>query len=263
MTSNWMHRPLWMQTFRGANRSMLLLLSEGPVIGGDGLELGQHHGRPLWSSAEDERGLASAACAVDKFLDRCEDTARHTDHSIRCWLRSQVPGQPYKAAFDLPGRKTIQMRYHTFFKRFVFFILRLHRLSSAVQTISLAMQLSQQQLVVIEKVWVIFKQPVSLNTNASDKDSLHQPLLQRRKSCKVASSGDEFNGAYDGRLEQDILYDLQQGPDLSGMRNSGDASRGSDLAASQDSSGESSGNESSDLESTIYAHPKRDPFDTG
>jgi hypothetical protein len=73
LTSNWMHRTAWAQTFRGADRSVLLLLSEGHASGGRGLELGHHNGETLWSSAEDERVLAAAELAVDSFLDCCED----------------------------------------------------------------------------------------------------------------------------------------------------------------------------------------------
>jgi hypothetical protein len=33
MTSNWMYRTAWTQTFKGADRSVLLLLPEGPAPG--------------------------------------------------------------------------------------------------------------------------------------------------------------------------------------------------------------------------------------
>ena len=47
MTSNWIRRIAWMQTFKGADRSVLLLLFEGPALGGNGLELGFFNSRVL------------------------------------------------------------------------------------------------------------------------------------------------------------------------------------------------------------------------
>jgi hypothetical protein len=79
-------------TFKGADRSVLLLLSEGPAPGTYGLELGEYGGRVLQSCAEDERALAAAGRAIDGFLDCCEDIVRNTGHSVRYWLRSQIPG---------------------------------------------------------------------------------------------------------------------------------------------------------------------------
>lgn len=41
---------------------------------------------------------------LGRVLDRCADTVKHTDVSIRCWLRSQYVDRPYKAPFELVGR---------------------------------------------------------------------------------------------------------------------------------------------------------------
>jgi hypothetical protein len=152
LTSNWMRRTGWAQTFAGANRSVLLTLTQGPAASGRGLELGSYNGRTLQSSIEDERALAAAERALDRFFDRCEDTVQHTDSSIRCWLRGQIPGQPYKAAFELPGRKATRKRYRALCKRFVFFMLRLSRLGGAVCAGLLLMQPSEGQLAAVREV---------------------------------------------------------------------------------------------------------------
>ncbi|KAK5109833.1 hypothetical protein LTR85_002038 [Meristemomyces frigidus] len=175
LTSNWMRRTGWAQTFANADRSMLLVLAEGPAADGYRLELGRHGDKVLWSSAQDERALAVAGRAVDQFLDRCEDTARHTDQSIRCWLRGQTLGQPYKAPFELPGRKATRSRYRSLCKRFVFFVLRLSRLGCAVQADILSMQLSQEQWTVVGGLWTLLQsqgEDARLGGKGARQDSL-------------------------------------------------------------------------------------------
>lgn len=66
---------------------------------------------PTLSSIKDESKLSNLGRAADHFFDRCEDTARNTDHSMRCWLKSHVQGRPYKAAFQLPGGCSTGKRY--------------------------------------------------------------------------------------------------------------------------------------------------------
>jgi hypothetical protein len=53
-----------------------------------GLHLGWHEGREITSPFEHELKLKHISAAVDHAFIRCRDTARHTDISIRCWLRS-------------------------------------------------------------------------------------------------------------------------------------------------------------------------------
>jgi hypothetical protein len=66
--------------------------------------------------AETERSLALLGSAVDRFLDRCEDTVRYTDNSTRCWLRTHVRGTPYKVPFELPGCKRSKKVYRNRWK---------------------------------------------------------------------------------------------------------------------------------------------------
>jgi hypothetical protein len=44
-------------------------------------------------------------------------TLRHTDVSMRCWLRSQYVDRPYKAPFELVGRKSTSHSYQRLMKK--------------------------------------------------------------------------------------------------------------------------------------------------
>ena len=144
----------WVEFFDGANRSLLYQLRTSPTVDGFSLALGHYGTQSLWSSVQDERYLAAISYAVDRFLDRCEDTVRNTDHSIRCWLRGQIPDRPFKAPFNLVMRKSSRIKYRSVWKSMLFFILRLYRLDNAVQAHLLQMRFSPAQGSAIEKLWL-------------------------------------------------------------------------------------------------------------
>lgn len=152
--TSWMRRTGWVELFDGANRSLLYQLRTSPAVDGFGLSLGYYGTQSLWSSVEDERYLVAISYAVDRFLDRCEDTARNTDHSIRCWLRGQTPDRPFKAPFSLVMRKSSRTKYRSVWKSMLFFILRFYRLDDAVQAQLLQMRLSPAQGSAVEKLWL-------------------------------------------------------------------------------------------------------------
>jgi hypothetical protein len=61
-----------------------------------------------------------SANAVDRFLDRCEDTMRHgyADPSVSCWPRVQIIiGRTYKAPSDVTRRRSRTAKYHEVWKR--------------------------------------------------------------------------------------------------------------------------------------------------
>ena len=101
LTSNWMRRTDLARTFDGADRR-LLRLETPPAANGEPLMLGHRGTTLIFSNAADEQQLWMLGRAVDRFFDRCTDTALHTDTSVRCWLRSEIHGQAYKAPFELP-----------------------------------------------------------------------------------------------------------------------------------------------------------------
>ncbi|KAM0714509.1 hypothetical protein Q7P37_009803 [Cladosporium fusiforme] len=155
LTSNWIRRTGWLETFAGVDRQLLSRLGSAPAREGFPLLLADDVGGLTQSSIEDESKLSNLGKAADHFFDRCEDTARNTDHSIRCWLRSHVQGRPYKAAFQLPGRCTTRKRYRWLWKSMIYFVLRLWRLDDAVRERMLGLRLSTKQSKAIEEIWSI------------------------------------------------------------------------------------------------------------
>lgn len=153
LTSNWLRRTGWATTFAATDRLLLLMLAERPAVGGYRLALGRYGETEMYSSNDDERRLQAIGDAVDCFFDQCEDTARNTDHSIRCWLRSQVPGRPYKAPFELPGRASTTTKYRGYWKRLLYFVFRLYRLDQAAQENYLGFRLSCRQCKAVEEAW--------------------------------------------------------------------------------------------------------------
>jgi hypothetical protein len=95
LINNRTHRTGWNELFAGSDRAILIKLSRTPsrTINGD-LLVGKHEGRELRSPAADEMKLRRIPVGLDIALGRCKDTVRHTDISVRCWLRGQTPNRP-------------------------------------------------------------------------------------------------------------------------------------------------------------------------
>ena len=165
LTSNWIRRTGWTSTFAGVNRQLLQALSQSPACDGRHLQLGDYGGRTLYSSADDEQRLLRIGLAVDHFFNQCEDTARHTDHSIRCWLRSHIPGRPYKAPFEPPGRSTTTVKYRSLWKSFFCLAIRLYRLDGAACDDLLRGRLSDRQRKAIGLLWAAtYEEPSSMGS---------------------------------------------------------------------------------------------------
>jgi hypothetical protein len=134
---NCIRRTYWTSVFSGVNRLLLVRLAEAPFADGSPLMYGEFEDRCLQSSAEDEHRIRSIGAGIDALFDRCEDTARHTDHSIRCWLRSNLADRPYKAPFQLTIRLSTRSWYRTLWRRLVYFWFRLYRLQHHLQCLRL------------------------------------------------------------------------------------------------------------------------------
>lgn len=132
LSSNWMRRTGRTNLFSGTDRSVLVALSRPPAAHAGGSDVGGERGEKVVFSATDERRLALVGDTIDRFLDRCEDTSCHTDHSLRCWLRSHFPGRYYKSLFELPSRDSTRTQYRTLWKRMVYFCIRIHLLGESV-----------------------------------------------------------------------------------------------------------------------------------
>jgi hypothetical protein len=124
LNTNWMRRTGWAETFAGADRKLLVQLAQIPRNTERDLALDVYDGIALCSSKEGKCRLSYLVTALDHVFDRCEDTVRHTDVSIRCLLRSSYPDRTYKALFELVGRKATTEGYRQLFKKAVCFCVR-------------------------------------------------------------------------------------------------------------------------------------------
>lgn len=84
LNTNWMRRTSWAETFAGADRKLLVQLAQIPRDEERNLALGVYDGIAMYSSSKDECQLSYLVTALDQVFDRCEDTVRHTDFSLRC-----------------------------------------------------------------------------------------------------------------------------------------------------------------------------------
>lgn len=221
-TSSWMRRTGWATTFAGTDRVLLLLLADPPAARESCLKLGKYGAAEVHSSADDERQLVVVSQAVDRFFDRCENTARNTEHSIRCWLRSQIPGQPYKAPFELPGRGSTRVRYRSCWKRLLYFAFRLHRLDRSMREGFLGVQLSPRQHEAIQETWMALQlhsaKPTANTLNPLPVRQYPSPpgaSLQVHSSppSSTPSADDEWSmsdtGSSDEERASSVQYDSQ------------------------------------------------------
>ncbi|TQN64886.1 hypothetical protein CSHISOI_10700, partial [Colletotrichum shisoi] len=95
--------------FDGARRDFLVKMSELPAVGPDAQDAKDD--MPYVSTLEDEARLQRIMLSVDGVFDRCKDTIRSTDVSMRCWLRSSEPYRPYKAPFKLVSQQATTYKY--------------------------------------------------------------------------------------------------------------------------------------------------------
>jgi hypothetical protein len=153
LTSNWMRRTGWATTFDGVDRQLLQALCQSPSWDDRRLELGRHGAEVFYSSAGDEKRLFMIGKAVDHFFERCEDTAEHTNHSVRCWLRSHIPKRLYKAPFELPGRRSTSSKYRSLWKSLLYLAVRMYRLNDATCEALLRGRLSEKQRRAVALIW--------------------------------------------------------------------------------------------------------------
>lgn len=153
LLTNWMRGTGWQETFSRARRNMLVTLSEMPWTSGQRFGLGVYDGEELYSSVGDECKLASIIAALDRLFDRCGETVRYTDVSVRRWLRGRFPDRPYKAPFELVMRPTSERQYRSEFKRCACFWLRILRLPPSVARSITGRPLSGMQRRMLEQLW--------------------------------------------------------------------------------------------------------------
>ena len=174
--------------FEGADRSLLLRLRESQATEGHRLSLGFYGTQELVSCNEHERQIANIGKAVDRFFERCEDTARHTHNSVRCWLRGQILGRTYRAPFDLPGRHSTTAIHRGVCKSMIYVSVRLYRLDPLLCSEYLRARLSQTQERAIQELLVAFTSSSDSSRILSDM-SVPDGLWMLEESGTVKSLG--------------------------------------------------------------------------
>ncbi len=132
MTTTWMRRRGWEETFRHARRDFLLSISELPAAHSGPLLLTRYDGATIQSPEVDEGRLESIVQSLDRLLDRCGDTVRRTDVSIRRRLRARFPDRPFKGPFELVATNHAEKQYRRLLKRCICFWIRFWRLPRQV-----------------------------------------------------------------------------------------------------------------------------------
>ncbi|KAM6513664.1 hypothetical protein FALCPG4_016042 [Fusarium falciforme] len=239
-----MRRTGWDRTFEGADCRILISLSSLPVPSSQPLYLGMHRdGHELSSSATDENRLLFIVAALDRLFDRCGETVRFTDVSVRRWLRSRFADRPYKAPFELVSQSNSERTYRSEFKRCVCFWLRVWRLPRAISRAVTGRTFSTHQRRMLEELWLdtCWTPCDNEDENADDVDAGSALWLREENLGSEASEGEEGeeeeeedNGSEFSESEDtasDALYgegssDQEYDPDsqwcsISGSRNGG------------------------------------------
>ena len=271
LASNWMRRTGWAKTFHGIDRSVLLRLVQSPQTTNQyGLFVCQNDAKAVYIHAIDEERLAVLGTAIDAFLDRCEDTVSHTDHSIRCWLRSHDPKRTYKAPFELPARKSTQQRYHHFWKRLIYFCVRVHLLDPEIRDDVLRLPYSKNQEHAARKFWINVSSALDgrddIVQETQQVEGVRTPRLRSsRNGVMNSAAGNEghiaeddasaFDQTDDEETEDDDVESM--GSDYAQSSNTADLLDSSDDDASCTSNGSNTTVEHTE-HSPSQKHPKDD-----
>lgn len=226
LVNNWTHRTGWSELFRGENRALLVRLTQLPqTTRKTGLHLSWHEGQEIISPIEDEVKLKHISAAVDRAFVCCRDTVRHTDISIRCWLRSQYPDRPYKAPFELPGRPSTILKYDRVMKQCFFFWMRFWRLSKSATGPIFQRTLTREQQNALEQVWsfVVTTETAPLGLAEEDDNEKEEELedaedLDRETEDEDDDNDDGEDERQNETLEKELSFREEQDNDGLPMR---------------------------------------------
>jgi hypothetical protein len=199
LSSNWMRRTGWTEMFLGAKRSFLVMLGTSPKISGDTFDVGDAKGTRIAFPDTDERRLVTVGHAIDRFFDRCEDTLRHTDHSLRCCLRSHYPARSYKPPLELPSRVPMRTRYRSLWKRMIFFCIRVYQLEERIRRTVLCLPFSDDTRLATQTLWSDFADTADFSPNMPS-----DVLLQLKSLVSPTTSFDRLRrkGKYTATVQR-------------------------------------------------------------
>ncbi|KAL2211172.1 hypothetical protein CC79DRAFT_1347852 [Sarocladium strictum] len=191
--SSWMRRTGWEPTFALARHDVLVALTGLP------LQLGPRHWQhqhiqsadghvKLSIVAADEAKVALIASAVDLLMDRCADTMRHSDGSVRRWLRSTRLNRPHWLPFELVAHATSERRYRSELKRFICLWLRLSLLPHSLLKAVAGRPLYSAQREALNTLWLHpvwnIGQVGTLHESTGTAKRSHTPTLSSKDNPK-------------------------------------------------------------------------------
>jgi hypothetical protein len=80
----------------------------------------------------DKQKISCTIKALDLVIDRCENTVRHTGHTLLCWLSSPKLYIYRETPFCLVAEKSSETRYRVLKNRFLAFVIQLYRIMNAL-----------------------------------------------------------------------------------------------------------------------------------
>jgi hypothetical protein len=170
-TSPWFRRTRWLETYCGADRSILVRLASLPTVDSvrTGRYLGTHDGFRLQVSASDERRIVVVLRAIEELYSRCEETVHHTARPILCRMYSLSLHSSTQRAFQLVHRPASRSKYIRVIKKYFSFLLSIYLLNPATCLSALSFQLSGAQRRAIGR---LLDDPLWTSPNAEDMDPL-------------------------------------------------------------------------------------------
>ncbi|KEF50810.1 uncharacterized protein A1O9_13140, partial [Exophiala aquamarina CBS 119918] len=196
--SPWMRRTQWLETYRRAERSMLVRMTALPDLGSrrNGRDLGTFNGTSLSVSAADERRISMVLQAIEELYAHCEETVQHTARPILCKLYSQSLHGSSQRPFRLVNRPASRSKYLRPVKKLFSFLLTMYLMDQEQCHLALNFYLTRTQRRAIHRLWddscwtSHAESPQDIPLSLSDEDSI-----------------DEEDGISEEELEDDLEGD--------------------------------------------------------
>ncbi|EXM12652.1 hypothetical protein FOTG_18858 [Fusarium oxysporum f. sp. vasinfectum 25433] len=153
-TGLWPERTQFENARRDILRAMTRLPDRHSLMSDYVMAQGSRQGDPcIRSSYVDEQKISCTMKALDLVIDRCENTVRHTGRTLLCWLSSPKLHVYRETPFCLVAEKSSETRYRVLEKRFLAFVIRLHRMTNALQGEVANFQLNTVLSAGLERLW--------------------------------------------------------------------------------------------------------------
>ena len=204
LTSLWMERTQWAYVYDGAERGLLARITQVERKNrshNKDFVIGEHQGAQLVSGAADELKISRLMAALDRALDRCEETMRRTGHPILCWLNTSSRNRFDQRPFAFLGRAATRQRYRRLSQRFLPFLFRAYNMAAAVRLSALGIRFTKKELTELEKVW---------NDEAWDEEEYDVANGEERGRFRYDNDLEWESGCEDNEDEDDDEHEVDE-----------------------------------------------------